>query len=118
MPSQTDEARRRWFLWGVLLAWIPFLFLITPGIIGLIRVFGTSKVTGLAGVAGGLAEALSTFGLATTLVFEVAAIVLLLRAFSQARPMRAFFSVISICCGGLVLGLFLWLFLFRSFRVG
>jgi hypothetical protein len=118
MPSQTDEAKRRWFLCGVLLAWIPFLFLIIPGIIGLIRVFRMSKVTGLAAVAGGLAEALSTFGLATTLVFEVAAVVLLLRAFSQARPMRAFFSVISICCSGLVLGLFLWLFFFRPSWVG
>lgn len=88
MPRQTDEAKGRWFLWGVVLVWIPFLFLVTPGIISLVRVFRMSRVTSLAAVAGGLVEALSTFGLATTLVFEVAAIVLLLRAFSQREFIR------------------------------
>jgi len=65
----------------------------------------------------GLVEFFSTFGLAATLVFEVAAIILLLRTFSGGRPVRALFSVISICCSGFmltILGLFLWLFVFRS----
>jgi hypothetical protein len=103
----------------VYLAWTPFLFLFIPtafGIFGALRGIAREKATGLAVVSGGLVEFFSTFGLAATLVFEVAAIILLLRAFSAGRPVRALFSVISICCSGFmltILSLFLWFFVFR-----
>ena len=119
MDIQTDDIKRKRFLWGVCLAWTPFLFLTIPTAIGIfsaLRGISREKATGLAATAGGLVESLSTFGLVATLVFEVAAIILLLRTFSGGRPVRALFSVISICCSGFmltILGLFLWLFVFR-----
>ena len=84
-------------------------------LIGLYHAFrGVSreKATGLAAVAGGVTELLATFGLAVTLVFEVVAIILLLRSSSGARPARAILSALSICCSGfmlVIIGLFLWL---------
>jgi uncharacterized membrane protein YjjB (DUF3815 family) len=114
MDVQTDGIKRKRFLWGVGLAWTPFLFL-TVGLFSAFRGISREKATGLAAVAGGLGEFFSTFGLAAILVFEVAAIILLLRTFSGGRPVRALFSVISICCSGFmltILGLFLW-FVFR-----
>jgi hypothetical protein len=120
MGIQTDDIKRKRFLWGVCLAWTPFLFLIIPTAVGLSSAFrgiSREKATGLAAVVGGLVEFFSTFGLAAILVFEVAAIILLLRTFSGGRPVRALFSVISICCSGFmltILCLFLWLFVIRS----
>jgi hypothetical protein len=111
--SRTDDVKEKRFLWGVLLAWIPFFFLVFPAMFSAFREISTSKTTGLGVVAAGSAEAFATFGLAAFLVFEVAAIVLLVRAFSKEHTMRAFFSVISICCSGLmlaILGLCLWFF--------
>ena len=107
MDIQTDGIKRKRFLWGVGLAWTPFLFLIIP-LFSAFNGIAREKATGLAVVGGGLAA---------TLVFEVAAIILLLHTFSGGRPGRALFSVISICCSGFmltILGLFLWLFVFRS----
>jgi hypothetical protein len=106
MNDQTIEIKRKHFLGGVSLVWIPFLFFATPTLIGLSHVFrGVSreKATGLAAVAGGVTELLATFGLAVTLVFEVVAIILLLRSFSGERPARAILSALSICCSGFML---------------
>ena len=112
-----DPAKRR-FLWGALLTWTPFFVAVFPTIIGIFNAFreiSTQKATGLGAVAGGLTEAFATFGLFATLVVEVAGIVLLVRAFSKEHPMRTLFSILSICCSGLmltILGLCVW-FLFR-----
>jgi hypothetical protein len=122
MDAQSDDIKRKRFLWGVCLAWTPVLFFIIPTAIDIFSAFRgifNGKATGLAVVAGGLSEFFSTFGLAAILVFEVAAIVLLLRGFSGGRPVRALFSVLSICCSVLmltVLGLFLWLTVFQHHR--
>ncbi len=111
----TDNIKRKRFLWGVFLAWIPFLFLAIPTAIGIFHAFRgipQEKAIGLGAVAGGMVEFFSTFGLAVTVVFEVTAIILLLRAFSGDRPKRAFVSALSICCSGFMLaivGLFVWL---------
>jgi hypothetical protein len=102
MDIQNDDIKRKRFLWGVCLAWTPFLFFI-PTVIGAFNGIAREKATGFAAVAGGLAEFFSTFGLVATLVFEAAAIILLLRTFSGPRPLRALFSVISICCSVFVL---------------
>src|SRR5258706_16164178 len=112
MDNQTDGIKRKRFLWGVGLAWTPFLFLIIPlfsAFCGIAR----EKATGMAVLGGALVEFFSTFGLAATLVFEVAAILLLLRTFSGGRPGRALFSVISSSFIGFLLPflvLFFWLF--------
>ena len=113
MDDPPDVIKRKRFLWGVLLAWIPFLFLQFPTIVAFFTELSNRKATGLGAVAGGLSESLVTFGLAVTLTSEVVAVVLLLRAFSRGHPLRTFFSALSICCSGLVLfgfGLFLWLY--------
>ncbi|MFI5089915.1 MAG: hypothetical protein ACHP7P_07635 [Terriglobales bacterium] len=117
MDAQADAIKRKRFLWGVLLAWAPFLFFVI-GFLSAIRGISSQKATGLGAVAGGISEFLATFGLAVTVVFEVCAIVLLLRAFSRGHSARSFFSVLSLCCSGfmiLFLGLFFWVsYLWRS----
>ena len=115
LESDPEKGRRRRFLWGAALAWIPAIPL-AFAFAHVLRDFSTSKATGLGAVAGGLAEAYLTSGIALTLVFEVAAIFLLLRAFSRDRPVRSAFSIVSICCSALMIvlfGLFVWLFFFK-----
>ena len=115
MDHNTEIADRNKFRWGLLLAWIPLLFFIVPTAIGFINAFvsmANQRATGLAAVAGGLAEVLVTFGLVVVVGSEVAAIVMLLRTLSRSQPMRAVVAIISVCCSGLLLGLvglFLWL---------
>jgi hypothetical protein len=118
MDLLPDNIKRKRFWWGVVLAWIPFLFLAIPTAIGVFRAFrgiSQEKATGLGAVAGGMGEIFSTFGLAAMVVSEVTAIILLLRSFSGDRPKRAIVSALSICCSGFMLaivGLFLWLVFF------
>ena|SRR5438445_9553576 len=110
-----EERKRKRFLWGMLLAWMPAVPLIFYYLINL-KGFSEQKATGLGAVAGGLAEVYLTFGLGLTLASEVVAIVLLLGAFSRGHSVRALFSVLSICLSGLVIflfGLFLYLFFVR-----
>ena len=110
-----DPLKKKRFLWGVLLAWTPWL----PTIIGLgyaFRGIAREKATGLAAVAGGLTETFLLFGLLATVVFEVAAIILLLRAFEPGHWLRSLFLVFSLCPSGLMLllfGVFLWLSWFQ-----
>ncbi len=106
-----DPVKKKRFLWGILLAWAPWL----PTIIGLgyaFRGISAEKATGLAAVAGGLTETFLLFGLLVTLVFEVVAIILLVRAFDSGHWLRSSFSAFSLFSSGLMLflfGLFLWL---------
>jgi hypothetical protein len=110
-----DPLKKKRFLWGVLLAWTPWL----PTIIGLgyaFRGISAEKATGIAAVAGGLAETFLLFGLLVTVVFEVAAIILLIRAFEPGHWLRSLFSALSLFLSGLMLllfGIFLWLSWFR-----
>lgn len=111
MDTQANAIKRKRFLWGALLAWIPFLFLLLPTAIRFFGSLSSQKATGLGAVAGGISESLATFGLAVTVVFEVCAIVLLVRAFSRGHAARSLFSLLSLCCSGLIilfLGVFLW----------
>jgi hypothetical protein len=98
-----DDAKRKRFLWGVALAWVPWI----PVIIGLGNAFvgiSNTKATGLAAVAGGFVE--MRLMMAATLMCEVSAMVLLFRAFSPGHELRSFFSVFSICASGLLIVLF------------
>jgi hypothetical protein len=95
----------------VVLAWTPWI----PALFGMgyaFRGMSELRATGPAVVAAGLNESYVVCGICATLISEVAAIVLLLRAFLPGHWMRGLFSVLSICLGGLMLllvGLFLWL---------
>ena len=111
MNDETFQRTRTRFLTGVLLAWMPFLLFVVP-VLNVFRGVATSKATGLATVAGGLAEGLVTFGFAALVMAEVTAIVLLARGFSKVSGFRSFLSVASICCSLLMMammGIFVWL---------
>ena len=109
-----DSQLRRRFLWGAALAWVPAI----PMCIGLGSAFvgiNHSKATGLAAVAGGLAETYVTIGLAATLICEVWAMTLRFRSFSRGHGLRGALSILSLC--GLTLTFFflsVWLFWFQS----
>lgn len=96
------DAIRRRFLIGVLLAWSPWI----PILIGLHEVFrgvSNTKAVGLAAVAGGLGEALVTWGVAAMVVAQVAAIILLGRSFAPEHRLRNLTSIFSIVLSGLML---------------
>jgi hypothetical protein len=106
-----DPAKKKQFLWGVLLAWIPWL----PALIGLGNALvgiSKEKATGLAVVTGAMAETFVSAGLLATVAFEVAAIIILLRAFEHGHRLRSLLLAFSICMSVLMLllsGLFVWL---------
>jgi hypothetical protein len=106
-----DELNKRRFLWGVLLAWSPWI----PILFGLgiaLRGIARQKATGLGAVAGGLTELFVVWGIAAILIGQVVAIIFLFRAVSSGHWIRNFFSVLSIGLSALMLalvGLFLWL---------
>ena len=90
-----DPLKKKRFLWGVLLAWVPWL----PTLIGVGNAFrgiSAEKATGLAAVAGGLTETFLSFGLLATVVFEVGAIILLVRAFERGHSLRNLFLAFSL----------------------
>jgi len=111
-----DNQSQKRFQWGAALAWAPVI----PMMIGLNSTLigiNNSKATGVAAVAGGLAETYVTVGLAATLICEGWAMTLLFRSFSRGHGLRSAFSVLSLCMSGLMLVLFclsLWLFWFQS----
>jgi hypothetical protein len=111
-----DDLRHKRFLWGVVLAWSPWV----PMMIGLSYLFRgmwNSKATGVAAVAGGFAEGYVLVGLAATLICEVGAMALLFRAFARGHGVRSVFSVLSIGVSGLMILLFtlsLWVFWFQN----
>jgi hypothetical protein len=111
-----DELKKKRFLWGVLLAWAPWI----PTLVGIgyaFRGISEQKATGLGAVAGGLSEMFALYGIGAILISQVAAVVFLVRALSPGHWMRSFLSVLSICLSGLMLllvGLFFWLTWFRN----
>ena len=107
-----DVGKKR-VLWGALLAWSPWI----PVLIGLGMTLGEQKATGVRAVAGGLTELFVAWGIGAILIAQVAAIILLSRAFSAGHVMRNLLSVVSICLSGtllLLIGLFLWLSWFQA----
>ena len=104
-----DELKQRRFLWGAVLAWVPWI----PTLIGIgyaFRGISEQKATGLGAVAGGLVELFVVWGICTMIISQVAAIIWLCRAFSREHWMRNVVSVLSICLSGLML-LIVWFFL-------
>ena len=103
----------------MVLAWAPWV----PAFFGLLRscvgVKGLREragwarlATGLAAVAGGMAEMLVMWGLVALIIAQVVAMIWLLRSFSKIDMSRNVVSFFSICACGLTLlwlGGFLWL---------
>ena len=109
----TDERKRKWFIWGTVVT----CTLSIPLIIGMSNAFrGISgeKATGVAALAGGIAEAYVTFGVVLGFALSIAAIFLLSRSFARGHGMRSLFSILGICWNALMLvlaGLCVWLYL-------
>ena len=106
-----NDPDKKNFLLGVALAWAPWV----PAVIGIgyaIVGISNTKATGLAAIAGGLAEMYVLVGIAATLICEVGAMVLLFRSFSREHALRNAVSVVSIIISGLMIllfGLSVWL---------
>jgi hypothetical protein len=116
----THERKRRWFVWGTVVT----CTLSVPLIIGMSNAFNgiaKEKATGLAAVAGGLAEGYVTFGAVLAFAMPITAIFLLSRSFARGHGVRSLFSLVCICWNALMLalaGLFLWLYLVYLPRAG
>jgi|SRR6185503_2111257 hypothetical protein len=106
------ERKKRWFVWGAVVT----CTLAVPLIIGMSNAFrgiATEKATGLAAVAGGLAEAYVTLAAVLAFVLPVTAIFLFSRSFARGHGLRSFFSILCMCWNALMValaGLSLWLF--------
>jgi len=97
-----DALSKRRFLWGALLAWAPWI----PTLIGFGYLFvgiNNSKATGLAAVAGDMAELLVWWGIVTMIICQVAAIVWLFRSFSSTHILRSLIAAVSVFASGLML---------------
>ncbi len=111
-----EDVNKRRVCWGALLAWIPWV----PILIGLgmtLRGIAKQKATGIGAVAGGLNELFVVWGIGAIFIGQVAAIVLLCRAFSAGHVIRNLFCAVTICLSGMLLllvGLFLWLSWFQA----
>lgn len=99
-----DQEQKR-FAWGIGLAWVPIALFLIPSLIHGFRGLSQEKATGLAAVAGGIVEALSTFGLIAFVVCELTAIVLLLRVVKRDQWRRSLVAVISVVCSVIFLAL-------------
>ena len=111
-----DELKQKRFLWGVVLAWAPWL----PILVGLgiaLKSISRQRATGIGAVAGGLTEIFVVWGVGAVLIGEVVAIILLVRAFSPGHWVRTLVSIVSVGLSALMLaliGLFLWLSWFQA----
>jgi hypothetical protein len=110
-----DDLKKKRFLWGVALAWTPWV----PTLVGIGYAFWGfgQKATGIGVVAGGLSELFMVCGIAAILIGQGAAIALLLKAFSSGHWVRSLLSGLTICMSGLMLvlvGLFFWLSWFQT----
>lgn len=103
------------FLWGAVLAWVPFVIIVVPGFMKMFRGITNQKATGLGAVAGGLSEAFATFGLIAFVAAQVFAIFLLVRSLGTGGPVQNIFAILSIALSVvtlLAIPLLLWLILF------
>jgi|SRR5215831_16380288 len=111
----SPDTKKKWFWWGMILAWIPIIPAIT-GILNAFKGISEQKATGLGAVAGGVAEVYATLGMMLALIVPVAAIVLLGKSLSSLHPMRTLVSWLSICWSVLLLvlsGLSVWFLFFQ-----
>jgi hypothetical protein len=97
-----DRVQQTRFLWGVALAWVPWI----PTLIGLgyaLRGIWNSHATGIAVVTSGIAEGFVLWGVVAMIIGQVTAIAFLVRGFSREHLLGSLLSAISICMSGLIL---------------
>lgn len=105
-----DDPKKKRFLLGILLAWLPLLALI-PSLLNSFRGISQQKATGLGAIAGGAAEYFAILGMGAAFAVSVIAIVLLFRTLSVEHLLRSVVAILSICWSGLLLillCLFVW----------
>jgi hypothetical protein len=111
-----DELKKKRFLLGLLLAWLPWL----PAFVGLAIAFRgifSGHATGIAVAVAGFSEMFVLIGLISTVVFAIGSIVLLSRAFLPGHPLRTIVAAGSMGLSVLMLlfvGLFCWLLTHHS----
>jgi len=111
MNGSLEDANSRRFLWGLLLVWSQFVLVLLPNLLNAFHGISQQRATGTGAIAGAMVEDYANFGFIAGLVFQVTAIIFLLRAFSKEHLARSFVSIISIGCSVLMLllsGLFGW----------
>jgi len=89
------DRRKKWFLWGMMLAGVSSIPLLV-GIIGVLhalREVSETKATGLGAVAGGFAEIYSVFGLVLALLIPLCSY----RTFGKVVGRRAAYAFFSGC---------------------
>jgi hypothetical protein len=116
----SHESKKKWFVWGTVVTCVMSI----PLVIGMAQSFRgifAEHATGLAAVAGGLAEAYVTFAAVLAFALPITAIFLLSRSFVRGHVARSLFSLLCICWNALILalsGLFLWFYLVYLPRAG
>jgi hypothetical protein len=99
----SNDAKKKWFCWGLVLAWVPSIpFILGISILGISTSFRGQKATGIGAVAGALAEVYLPLGILVTSISEIAAIVLLIRSLSKAHGGRRLFSLLTVGWSALV----------------
>ena len=105
METLTDSNTKSRFTRGALLAWFPFLVFMVPIFANVFRGLSTQKALGLGAVAGGISEALVTFGIVSLIATQFVAIVLLARSFRKGHALRNLISAITIVASVMLLAL-------------
>lgn len=95
MAQDLATVKRRRFLVGMALAWVPLTFFVF-GLANAFRGISESKATGLGAVAGGFTAYFFLFGFMTAVTFVVLSIVLLVRGVTRQAPARSLISVVTI----------------------
>lgn len=115
--NPADDLRRRRFLWGVVLAWLPFFLFVIPFVVQAFGEIAEQKATGVAALLASVSGGFFILGMAGAFALPLAAVVLLVRSFSTEHPRRVFLAVMSIGASAMVLllaGVSLWLlYVFR-----
>lgn len=102
---------------GLLFAWVPVIFVLFPTLVSFIRSLSPHETTGLGAVAGGLSQALVTFGIVAFVGCEVYGLILLVRTLSTVSSAAKVLGVLSAGVASLALT-FLSLFIWISVRSG
>jgi hypothetical protein len=97
-----DDQKTEQFRWGMVLAWVTLIPLMY-GCFNSFKGISEQKATGLAAVAGRIAEAFATFGLVAFVAMEVYAVVLLVRSMCGASWERRALCILSIAWCGCIL---------------
>jgi hypothetical protein len=100
---------------GLLFAWLPAVIVLFPTLVSFVRSISPDKTTGLGAVAGGLSQALTTFGILAFVVCEVYGLILLLRTLSRVSSTARVLGVLSAGVASLAVT-FIMLFIWISVR--